>query len=655
MKTIFKILLSVLVLGMLSMSAPLPAQTPFSKGVNLTGWLQTSGIKQVQFTKYTRQDFVNISSLGCDVVRLPIDMTAMTNGSPDYVIDPLLYMLLDSVVAWSEELHIYLILDNHTMDPGTNTSTSIAGMLDKIWVQLADHYKGSSDYILYELRNEPHGISTAAWAQIELNLINSIRAIDTVHTIVIGASGWNSYSELSKLPVFADTNLIYTFHFYDPFLFTHQGATWPTPSMGSLAGVPFPYDSASMPACPADLKGTWIESSLANSYKTDGTVAKVKQLIDQAVTFKNTRNVNVFCGEFGVYDLNSDPADRVAWYDTVRVYLEEKGIPWTIWDYHGGFGIFNKGGKGLFESDLNIPLVNALGFTAPEQHPYEISPDTIGFSIYKDFVQEKLLGSASASSGIADFFSTVYKHTGSYSIEFSGVSQYNNFAFDMSPDKDLSYLKDHNYFLEFYVKATGPQTSFDVRFIDTKTGPDDHPWRMRRIIGQSLAPFDGEWHYVKLPLSSFTEHGSWDNAWFNPIGAFDWTAIDRLEFVAEEAAMGTNSMWFDDISITDTTIYSGINSPAFPNPIALLEAYPNPVSSSSIISYRLQSPGFTELTISSITGQTVGKLRNTFQQSGTYNLTLGDLNISDKNLSAGIYVCSLKSSGFTSTIKLIVH
>src|SRR5512145_2322211 len=152
-------------------------------------------------------------------------------------------------------------------------------------------------------------------------------------------------------------------------MFTHQGSTWNTPSMASLAGVPFPYNAAEMPACPADLTGTWVESGL-NSYPSQGNIDYVKSLIDIAVNFKNSRNVNVFCGEYGVYIPNSDPDDRVYWYGIVRQYLEEKGISWTTWDYQGGFGLFNKGSNQLFGHDLNTPLLGALGFIVPAQTPF---------------------------------------------------------------------------------------------------------------------------------------------------------------------------------------------------------------------------------------------------------------------------------------------
>jgi endoglucanase len=327
---------------MFAMAIDATSQVPFKKGVNLTNWFQTSSAKQIQFTKFTRQDFVNIKNLGCDVVRLPINLHYMTNGAPAYTIDPIFFIFLDSAVAWAESLHIYLLLDNHSFDPNVNTDPNIGVILKKVWGQMANHYKDRSSYIFYEVLNEPHGLTTQVWGQVQQSVIDTIRTIDTKHTIVVGASGYNSYNELANLPVYSDTNLLYTFHFCDPFMFTHQGASWASPSMELLAGVPFPYDAAKMPACPTVLKGTWVESSL-NNYMNDGTVAKVKSLIDVAVNFKTARNVNIFCGEFGVYMLNSSNDDRVLWYDTVRNYLEKKGIPWTMWDYKGGFGLFKKG------------------------------------------------------------------------------------------------------------------------------------------------------------------------------------------------------------------------------------------------------------------------------------------------------------------------
>ncbi|MCB9250034.1 MAG: cellulase family glycosylhydrolase [Ignavibacteriales bacterium] len=111
-----------------------------------------------------------------------------------------------------------LILDNHTFDPGDNTDPNVEEILIPVWRHMAEHYKDRSQLIYYEILNEPHGISLTKWNTIQQNVINAIREIDSMHTIIVGAANWNSYEDLNSLPIYSDTNLIYTFHFYAPFL-----------------------------------------------------------------------------------------------------------------------------------------------------------------------------------------------------------------------------------------------------------------------------------------------------------------------------------------------------------------------------------------------------------------------------------------------------
>ena len=531
--------------------SPVSSQTPFKRGVNLTNWFQTSGSKQIQFTKYTKKDFENIKSLGFDVIRLPINLFYMTNGKPDYTIDPLFFEFLDQAVSWAETLSIYLMLDNHTNDDLASKNPDLENVLAKVWTQMAGHYKNRSEYLLYEIMNEPNGITTSAWGKIQQTAIDAIRRVDAKHTIVVGPSSFNTYNELSQLPVYMDSNLLYTFHFYDPFLFTHQGATWVTPSMASLANVPFPYGAAQMPTLPADLAGSWVNSSY-NNYQNDGTVAKIKQLIDIAVTFKNNRKVPIFCGEFGVYMQNSNDAFRVSWYDAVRNYLEEKGIPWTIWDYQGGFGLFQKGTDALFDYNLNIPLVKALGLTPPAQKTLVIRPDSVGFPIYTDCIGEKIVESDNAGDGTIDYYSTTEPNGGKYCIYWTGSAQYSYIGFDFVPNKDLSALVTNNFAVSFLVRGNTPGTKFDIRFVDTKTAdPLDHPWRMGYTIDETMAPMDGKWHKIYVPLKNFKDQGSWDNGWINPTGSYDWKATDNFLLVSEQGDLKGKSLWFDSIYLTN--------------------------------------------------------------------------------------------------------
>lgn len=635
------------------------AQTPFNKGVNLTGWFQVNSPGEIQFTKYTKQDLVNIKSLGCDVIRLPISLHEMSSGSPDNTLNPLFFSFLDSVVTWSEQLQMYLILDDHSFDPSVNTSPTVETILKKVWPQMAAHYKDRSNYILYEILNEPHGISTQSWGIIQKNVIDAIRLVDTKHTIVVGGSGYNTYSELQNLPVYSDTNLLYTFHFYDPFMFTHQGTTWNTPSMASLSGVPFPYDPLTMPPCPNDLLGTWVESAL-NNYPVDGTVAKVKSLIDYAINFRNSRNVKVFCGEFGVYIPNCDTSDRVYWYQVVREYLEENDIPWTIWDYQGGFGLFKKGSNQMFNHDLNISLLQGLGFNVPPQTSWSMIPDTTGLKVYSDYIEINLVNN-SYSSGTIDFYSALLPNNNQYCLEWKGFSQYNALGFDFLPDRDFSWLVDNGYAIDFMVRGNESDIKFDARFLDTKTeDPNDHPWRIGVTIDDSRAAWDNRWHHVHIPLSEFVESGSWDNgSWFNAEGKFDWAAIDRFEFSTEYGGTGGNKIWFDNITITnlDTAIVRengtlGYEWVAEHKPFHL-GVSPNPIKDQATITFTL--PKAEEVTVEIINsfGVKCCVVETGFQSKGVHKVTWNGRFASGAEAGSGIYICCLTSPSGRETCLLV--
>ncbi|HMB00034.1 MAG TPA: glycoside hydrolase family 5 protein [Spirochaetota bacterium] len=522
----------------------------FHRGINLSCWFQTESAQQIQINKYTEKDLQNIKKLGCDVIRLPINLHSMTGNPPLYRLDPLFINFLDQVVNMTEKLKIHLILDNHSFNPAVNTNPDIDKILIPVWSQLARHYKDRSSFLYYEILNEPHGIADKRWYDIQQDVIQAIRAIDTKHMIIVGPAQWNSYAELAEMPLYAETNLIYTFHFYEPFVFTHQGAGWIDPSMASLAHVPFPYNEDAMPVCPPELRNTWIDTRL-QQYHRNGTVEKIKKKIDIAAAFKNKHQVPLFCGELGVYKPNSNPRDRIHWYKTVRQYLEKKGIAWTSWDYQHEFGLFERNSDEMFAYDLNIPLVRALGFNIPPQHKYIRTPETTGFALYKDRLEKNIVSSTWIEKGIVNYYCQDNPYGGRFCIHWTGVNQYNHISFTFKPVKDLSLLVKKKYMLAFWVKGDTPQTKFDMRFVDTKTSePGDHPWRMRVTIDDTYATWDGKWHHVKIPLKNFHEHGSWDNEkWYKACGSFDWTAVKHFKIDAAYYDLTNIQYWFDNIRI----------------------------------------------------------------------------------------------------------
>jgi len=622
----------------------LSAQNPFTKGVNLTGWFGASSARLVPFTKFTKKDLQNIKSLGCDVIRLPITLHYMTSGAPNYVIDPLFYTYLDQVIDWTEELQLNLIIDNHTIE-GADSKT-VEAPLVKIWPQMARHYKNRSMLVFYEILNEPNGLLDDYWADIQAKVVDSIRAYDIKHTIVVTGAEWGGISGLTKLKKLADSNLIYSFHFYDPFLFTHQGATWVTPSLIDLAKVPFPYDAARMPVCPPSLKGEWAEGSLNIDYKNDGTLAKLKSTIDLAKNYATTNGVKIFCGEFGVYNLNSIDKDRVEWYKSVPAYLTQKTIPWTMWDYKGGFGLFIKGSNEVFEYDINRPLAEGLKFVLPPFKEYVFRADTVPFDIYTDYTGEGIIAGI-PSPGTADLFSTD-GYEGNYGIYMTDLAQYGNLDFDFTFNKDLSKLVTANYTIDFWCKADSPGSNVVLRFVDTKTSdPKDHPWRKDYTLNSTVVPFDNQWHFVQISLKKFVDAGSYDGSWFNSTNSFDWKAVDRLMIVAENMPLTGKKFWFDNIRINGTPITS-IEDKMVKNEFTAT-VFPNPVTENTIFQYNLPESGLVNVSIFNLSGQKLATPVDSRQTQGRHEVRL----TTDK-LTNGVYICKISSSGKTGTLKLVV-
>ncbi|MBX2963357.1 MAG: cellulase family glycosylhydrolase [Cyclobacteriaceae bacterium] len=625
----------------------------FNRGVNVTGWFQAGSAREIHFTMFTKKDFEQIKSLGCDVVRLPINLHYMTNGAPDYTLDPLFLTMLDQVVDWAEELQIHLILDNHTFDPDVDTSPDVIHPLKKTWVQMAEHFKDRSDLIYYEILNEPHGIDDELWAQIQQEVIDTIREYDTQHYIIVGGAGWNGYYNLSELPVYDDDKLIYTFHFYDPFIFTHQGATWGSPSMASLAGVPFPYNAASMPPTPDNLKGTWVESAI-NNYAIDGTINRVRQLIDIAVAFKEQRNVPVFCGEFGVYIPNSNNVDRIRWYEVVVNYLNQKGISWTVWDYKGGFGLFEKNSGEMFDYDLNISLLEKMNFNIPPQQEYIKKPEMKSLVLYDDYPGSRVHNASYRSSGTLDFYAADAA-TGNYCLCWSNVGQYDAIALDFRPDIDLSKLKDHDFELTFKVKSSSPTAKFDVRFIDTKTGPSDRPWRMGKTIDNTIAPFNGQWQEVRIPLKTLTEKGAWDEAWYNPQGLFDWTDIDRFEIVPEHQPLTGITFCYDDIKIEGEDIIEEVIISVEKLSLSGLNVYPNPFVERITIQYKPSALHNNEIVVVNQLGIPVKRITEITKTDEHLNAVWDRKNETGHRVPPGIYFISIKSGSTAKVVKIFAQ
>lgn len=343
-------------------------QAPFTKGVNFTNWLEFRRADEINPVLFKKQDFVNVKKLGCDVIRIPMHFEKICEGIADYRIPDSVFAILDNIVAWAEELKLYVIFDFHNnCHADSKTSEDVEDVLTPIWTQLATRYKDATEYLVFELMNEPHGIDIDLWNGIIARVFQVVRSIDKKHYIIAGGADWNSFAAMKTLPDFKDDKVIYTFHFYDPHTFTHQGAGWS--HLERVINIPFPYSADRMPPLPEN--PTEDEKARFAAYPEQGTVEAVAQFFDQYAEFSAERNAPIFCGEFGCFSVFAKHEERVNWYTIVTNLLAERNIARTSWDYYGGFGIFKIDWKAMreqrkrpefrFPEDLDLDIVKAMG------------------------------------------------------------------------------------------------------------------------------------------------------------------------------------------------------------------------------------------------------------------------------------------------------
>ena len=171
-----------------------------------------------------------------------------------------------------------------------------------------------------------------------------------------------------------------------------------------------------------------------------------------------------------------------------------------------------------------------------------------------------------------------------------------------------------------------------------------------RIASNDLQ-WNGEWEEIRIPLSSFTEMGSWDeNTWFNPQGDFDWKAVDVFQIVEESGSMGNAEIWMDAIGIVDsgeTTVgNANIEMPMYAK---LNQNFPNPFNPTTTISFELSEASTTTLTVYDTLGRIVTELVNTTLSEGSYSY-----NFEAPGLSSGIYFYKLNTNTGTQVKKMLL-
>lgn len=289
---------------------------------------------------YIKEQIQLMHKFGFKLLRFPVCFELWYDKEAPYkLLKSEYYQALDSVIKWTGENKMQLIIDNHHGTLITANLQSDTKRICAIWNDVARRYKNSdAERILFEIFNEPHQITQEAWVQTAEEIISAVRKQSSHHTLIVGASEWNGWKALQNSTPFADTNIIYTFHFYDPFLYTHQGASW-AGEAASTTGIPYPYRSKDMPKIDVKAASTWAMGAF-NEYPKEGNYESMNNKLNSVKEWSKDNMVPIFCGEWGAYKQHTTIQDRCTYLFDVYAILQSNNIPNAMWEWDAGFSFF---------------------------------------------------------------------------------------------------------------------------------------------------------------------------------------------------------------------------------------------------------------------------------------------------------------------------
>lgn len=284
---------------------------PFKRGVNVLGYdpYWTDASKR----RFQWRYFDEIHKAGFDFIRL--NLQAFRHMDDQNRLDPLWLAKLEEVVGNAQKAGLGIIIDEHDFNPCSEDLAVCRAKLPAFWRQVAPRFAHAPRNVAFELLNEPHAkLDAPTWNALFAELLGIVRQTSPTRIVVVGPTSWNSLKQLSGLKLPDDPNLLVTYHYYEPFHFTHQGASW-AGEVKNLHGI------------------VWGSAADRAAIKTD---------FDQVAAWSKANDRPILLGEFGAYDKSGTPiAMRADWTSTVRAEAERHKFGWAYWQFDGDFVVWD--------------------------------------------------------------------------------------------------------------------------------------------------------------------------------------------------------------------------------------------------------------------------------------------------------------------------
>ena len=300
-------------------------------------------------THHDERDYARLHAMGMNLVRFYLHYLTFESDARPYLYRDQGWDWIDRNIEWARRHGVYLILNLHA-PPGGYQSTGKGDALwsrrdnqlrlAALWRAIAGRYADEPVIAGYDLVNEPvvtHDRSQ--WQRLAQEIADAIRTVDRRHPVIVErvnavAGRWDNDREMNFVTI-NDPNVIYTFHFYEPFTYTHQYASWT--DLKNREGGPYP-------------KGAGRDRAFLE--------ARLGAYLD----WGKRHGAALFLGEFGaIRACFEGNRGGLRWVADMVDLIDSAGLPWTYHAWHeDNFGLYFGYGSLPDSARANRALIDLL-------------------------------------------------------------------------------------------------------------------------------------------------------------------------------------------------------------------------------------------------------------------------------------------------------
>lgn len=305
-----------------------------SKGLNLER-TQRHGLADGSYTETLLKQY---KSLGVTYTRVPIILSDFLDEKKPSVLKTSSLPALDAMIQMHLKIGLGIIISPFNHPTKLYSDRDLQGKFVAFFKAFASHLSNTDpEKVFLEVMNEPAASTPKDWDNIQRELIRAIRAGAPNHTIIASSNmkvtpdRWNNVGALPMTAIVEDKNVVYNFHFYDPFVFTHQGATWGWRALQFMKDIPYPSTVQAMSSIVNTVKDSEAKGALENYGKENWNRDKIAQFLSPIPAWAKTNGVTVTCNEFGAIPWTTPKGSRLRYLKDVREILESYHIGWGHW------------------------------------------------------------------------------------------------------------------------------------------------------------------------------------------------------------------------------------------------------------------------------------------------------------------------------------